>query len=90
MRSPSVGGRTGCRGVLGHGARWHTARRQAGNIRAAPTRKQAAPSSVPPVATGLSISPPVLGRTKLAMADAMNKMEPTMLIQAIHHGNDRG
>ncbi len=42
------------------------------------------------MATGLSISPPVRGRTKLAIADAMNKMEPTMLVQAIHQGSDRG
>ena len=42
------------------------------------------------MATGLSMSPPVLGSTKLARADAMNRMEPTMLIQAIHQGSDRG
>jgi hypothetical protein len=37
----------------------------------------------------LLINSPVAGRMKLARAEAMNKIDPIMFNQAIHHGNER-
>src|SRR4029453_4972320 len=36
----------------------------------------------------LFINSPVAGRTKLASAEAMNRMDPIMFNQAINHGNE--
>jgi hypothetical protein len=45
---------------------------------------------VPPTETGLLISSPELGSTKLASADAMKRIDPIMFNQAIHQGKERG
>ena len=45
---------------------------------------------MPPTETGLLINSPELARTKLAMAEAMKKIDPIMFSQAIHHGKERG
>ena len=79
-------------GLRGRGLSFaaRTACLHAGSIKIAPNRKQTAPSSVPMIETGLLINSPVLGSTKLASAEAMNKIDPIMFSQAIHHGNERG
>ena len=53
-------------------------------------RKQSAPSSVPAIETRLLINSPVLGRTKLANAEIMNKMDPIMFNQEMRQGEERG
>jgi hypothetical protein len=38
----------------------------------------------------LLMNSPVIGKTKLASAEAMNKIDPIMFSQAIHQGRLRG
>ena len=45
---------------------------------------------MPPTETGLLINSPLLGSTKLAIAEAMKKIDPIMFNQAIHQGKERG
>src|SRR5262245_40133136 len=52
----------------------------------APQRKHAAPRKVPALAMSAESSSSVDGRTKAAIAEAMKKIEPTMLTQTSRHG----